>query len=788
MTPQIAMVLAILALAIMLFVTERLRVDIVALLVLISLALTSLVTPAEALSGFSNPAVVTVWAVFILSGGLSRTGVANLVGRQVLRLAGQSEVRLVAVIMLTAGIVSSFMNNVGAVALLLPVVMDIARRTGQPPSKLLMPLAFSSLLGGLTTLIGTPPNILVSDALRDYGLRPFQLFDYTPVGLTVMLAGVAFMTLVGRHLLPTRDLAKESPAQNQTDSRQLYDLHERLSVMRLPADSVLASKTLAESRLGSALGLNVIAILRDGQVQRAPDPDIILQSGDRLLVEGRLDQLDELRDWRHLAFENNRRAVKRLISTEIDIAEVRLSPHSLLVGQTLLQSDFRRHFGVNVLAILRGGVPRRTNLQDTPLQPGDILLIRGPEARLKVLQDAPDFDFFRPVSDTEVTETYHLHERLIVVRVPEDSILIGKTLAESCLGDAFGLTVLGIIRNGINHSMPNPAEQLMAGDTLLAAGKSENLLILRGLQDLEIVRQALPDLQDMESERVGLAEVVLSPHTTLVGKTLRQLHFREKYGLNVLAIWREGRAYRSNLRDMALRFGDALLLYGPREKLKVLGSEPDFLVLTEAVQEVQRLNKALVAALVMGGVLLLVVLGWLPISIAAVTGATLMILTGCLTIEEAYRFIEWRAVFLIAGMLPLGIAMQESGAAHFLAQGVISAVGELGPLAVIASLFILTALAAQIIPAAAVAVLMAPIALNTASDLGISPYALMMTVALSASISFMSPVAHPANVLIMGPGGYHFTDYIKVGLPLTLVTLLAVMLVLPLVWPLFPIS
>jgi di/tricarboxylate transporter len=192
--------------------------------------------------------------------------------------------------------------------------------------------------------------------------------------------------------------------------------------------------------------------------------------------------------------------------------------------------------------------------------------------------------------------------------------------------------------------------------------------------------------------------------------------------------------------------------------------------------------------LVMGSVLLPVVLGWLPISIAAVVGATLMVLTGCLTMEEAYRFVEWQAVFLIAGMLPLGIAMQKSGAAHFLAEGMISTIGELGPLAMIVSLFILTALAAQIIPTAAVAVLMSPIALNTALDLGLSPYALMMTVALSASVSFMSPVAHPANVLIMGPGGYRFTDYTKVGLPLTLVALMVVLLVLPLVWPLFPLS
>jgi di/tricarboxylate transporter len=326
----------------------------------------------------------------------------------------------------------------------------------------------------------------------------------------------------------------------------------------------------------------------------------------------------------------------------------------------------------------------------------------------------------------------------------------------------------------------------MAGDTLLVEGKLEDLLTLRGLQDLEIDRQAPPDLRELESEQVGLAEVVLSPRTTLAGQSLRHMHFREKYGLNVLAIWREGHAYRSNLRDMALRFGDALLLYGPRDKLKVLGSEPDFLVLTEEAQEALKLNKAPVAALLMGAVLLPVILGWLPISIAAVVGATLMVLTGCLTMEEAYRFIEWKAVFLIAGMLPLGIAMQQTGAARFLADGVVSTVGGLGPLAVMAGLFVLTTLATQVMPNSAVAVLLAPIALNTANDLGISPYALMMTVAVSASASFLSPVSHPANVLIMGPGGYRFRDYVKVGLPLTVVVLGVTLLVLPLFWPLFP--
>jgi di/tricarboxylate transporter len=234
---------------------------------------------------------------------------------------------------------------------------------------------------------------------------------------------------------------------------------------------------------------------------------------------------------------------------------------------------------------------------------------------------------------------------------------------------------------------------------------------------------------------------------------------------------------------MALQFGDALLLYGPREQVRVLGLEPDFLVLTEAAQEAPRLHKAPIAVLIMAAVLTPVIFDLVPIAIAAVAGVVLMILTSCLTMEEAYRSIEWKAVFLIAGMLPLGIAMEQTGAARFLAEGMVSLVGGLGPLAVTAGLFVLAALASQVMPNPAVAVLLAPVAISTAGDLGISAYPLMMAVAVSASAAFLSPVGHSANVLVMGPGGYRFADYTKVGIPLTMVVLVVVLLVLPIVWP-----
>jgi di/tricarboxylate transporter len=293
-------------------------------------------------------------------------------------------------------------------------------------------------------------------------------------------------------------------------------------------------------------------------------------------------------------------------------------------------------------------------------------------------------------------------------------------------------------------------------------------------------------MSELVSGNIGLEEAILSPHTTLAGKTLRQLNFRDKYGLSVLAIWRRGQAYRSNLRDTALQFGDALLLLGPREKLQMLGREPDFIVLTETAQEELHLEKMKISILIMAAILLPVIIGWVPIYIAAVIGAALMVLSGCLTMEEAYRQIEWKAVFLIAGMLPLGTALDQTGAAKLIAEGVVALVGPYGPQAVMLGLVALTFLATCFVPTAALVVLMAPIVLSTTSNMGLSPQTFMMAIAMAASASFMTPISHPANLLVMGPGGYRFLDYLKIGGLLTLVILAIIIVVLPVFWPLSP--
>lgn len=783
MTTEIALVLAIVALTFLLLISERLRIDLIALMVLAGLVASGILTPTQALSGFSSPAVITVWAVFILSGGLTRSGIARAIGRMVLRFAGNGEARLIGAIMLGAGLLSAFLSNVGVTALLLPVVMDITRRTGRSPSRLLIPLAYGALLGGMTTLIGTPANILVNDALQTANLQPFHLFEFTPIGLSLMLIGITFMVLIGRHLLPDRHQTMMT-LDGESSEQDLFEIDDRLFILRLPQDSLLDGKTLNESRFGAALGLNILAILRETEELLAPGPQATLASGDRLIVEGRPERFLDLQYRRPLTLEDEQIAIESLESDEIHLVEVCLTADSELVGETLFGSGFRTKYGANVLAIIHNHTAQRTNLQEKELHAGDLLLIQATEEQLKLFDEKQHWTDVQPISSSEVIEKYKLDERIYGMRIQTGASLGGLTLAESHLADAFGILVLAIKRDPTIHLLPEPTTKLEEDDLLIVEVWPEDLKVLNGLIQLEMELGDLPELQTLQTDLIGSTEVVLSPHSSLADRTLRELHFREKYGLSVLAVWRGGTAYRSGLRDMPLRFGDALLLYGPRSSLRVLSAEPDFLVLTEEAQQPPKIEKAPIALAIMAGVITLVMLDLFPIAIAAIIGATLMVLLRVISMDEAYRFIDWPSVFLIAGMLPLGIALQESGAAQFLAEGAIGLVGQFGPSAIIAALFLLTALISQFMPNPAVAVLMAPIALSMAFQIGISPYIFALIIAFAASSSFLSPIAHPTNSLVMGPGGYRFSDYFKVGSILLLVLLGALLVLLPFFWPL----
>ena len=594
MTPEIALTLGIIAAAVVLFATEKLRVDLIALLVLLSVSLTGLVDAEEAFLGFANPAVITVWAVYIVSGALFKTGVADLMGRFILRLAGANEPRLIAIIMLTCGIMSAFMNNVGATAVLLPAVVAISRQTKVPVSKLLIPLAFASLMGGNMTLIGTPANILASNILTESGLESFTLFEFFPTGLVIFATGIVYMVVLGRRLIPIR----QPPGERVED----LQLREYVSEVYVAPDSSLVDKTLVESRLGADYDLTVIALNRE------------------------VDSLDVLH------------------------------------------------------------------------------------------------------RDTRI----HAHDRLMV------------------------------------------------------KGGAKNLVRAQRSLGLTVAAEHGTGLADVDSEETAIIEATLAPGSRMVGRSLYDAQFRDRFGFTALAIWRHGKLITEHLRDVELQFGDALLLQGPRRRLATLHSGDEFLVLEPVATDFPRRGKTLTAAGVLLFSLALVIFGGLHIATAMVIGSVLMVMTRCLSMDEAYESIDWRTVFLVAGMLPLGTAMESTGAGRYLADLMIQLVGGAGPLAVLAGVYVLAALITQPMSNAAAVVLMVPIAVDVAAELGASHLPFVLATVIGASTSFLTPVGHKANLLVFGPGGYKFTDYTRAGALLTFALITVSLIFIPLFWPLFP--
>lgn len=591
MTQENILVLGILAVAVILFVSERLRVDVIALMVLVTLTLTGLVTTEEAFSGFASPAVITVWSVYIVSGALFRSGVADILANFMLRLAGDNYLRLLFVIMATIGIMSSFMNNIGAVAILLPAVVSVGRKINVAPSKLLIPMAFTSLLGGKMTLIGTPPNILATSIMETYGgIEPFGFFDFTPMGAIVLATGIIYFLLIGNRLLPNR-----TPGGQLSEA---YHIRDYLSEVRIGEKSSLNGKSLTNSKLGQQYNLNVVQIQRSEEMLLVPSQDPLLAFGDILLIQG------------------------------------------------------------------------------------------------------------------------------------------------------------------------NPKNILKASDDL-------------GLE-------AIPEwkFEELSQGTQTMVEVTLSPGSPIQGQTLKQTDFRAQFGLTVLAIQHRGESIASNLADIPLDFGDALLIQGPEDKIAHLRRNENFLILETPPIETKRTKKAPIAVIILFGVLLVVSMRWLHVSTAMLIGAVLMILTGVLSMDEAYQSIEWKSVFLIAGMLPMGIAMQNSGTALYLAQQIVEVVGNWGTVAVLMGIFLMTALTTEVMSNAAATVLVTPIAIDAARSLEANPQTFVMAVVIAAATSFLMPIGHQANVLVFGPGGYKFGDYTKVGVWLNIIIFFIVLIFLPIIWPL----
>ncbi len=589
---EIVLVLIILFIAIVLFATEWIRMDLVSLMVLLTLGLTGLVTVEEAFSGFSNPAVITVAAMFIISAGLSNSGALGPLGERLLQFAGGSEPRLISAVMGTAALFSAFINNIGATAMLMPIVLSVTKKSRISPSKLLIPLAFGSLLGGVCTLIGTPPNILMNTLLEQYTGESFSMFDFTPVGVVVLLAGMAYMTFIGRHLLPRRK-------------------------------------------------------------------------------SGSLTEVYQVKEY---------------------ITEVEIASSSPLDGQSIARSGLERDFGIKIRAILRG-----------------------------------------------------------------------KT----------------------KFPFPHRNRKLKKGDILFLEGNPESILKIREKKGLEVVpeRDNPPPPARKDKGNLVVVEASLTSTSEMVGQTLRDVRFADTHGLTVLAIWRRGAPVVKKVDHVVLEFGDVLLLQGPEERVVHLGKEHGFLLLGGVSPVSYRPKKAPIAILTLAGVIVLAAMGILPIMLSASLGALVMVLSRCLSPKEAYESIDWMIIMLIAGTLPLGLAMEKSGAARMLADLIIGTVGPMGPWVVLGAVFLITFALTEVMSHAAAAVLVAPIAFNTAMDLSVSPKPFFMAVAVAASSCFMTPISHQSNALVMGPGGYRFFDYTKVGTPLNIGIWLIATLLIPLVFP-----
>jgi di/tricarboxylate transporter len=599
------LVFAILAATILLFTRDWLRLDVVALLSLLALSVTGVLTTAEALAGFSDPLVVMIAALFVVGGGIARSGVAERFGRALGRIAGTSRVRLTAVVMLGAGALSGFMSSTGTVAVMLPVAAALAWNARISPSLLLMPLAFGSLLGGLLTLIGTPPNLVVATQLEAAGHAPFGFFSFTPVGLAMLGAGTLVMALLGGRLLPAR-----APAAGPS------------------AGDGVATVPGGELVRGYAVG---------------------------------------------------------------PIERLRIDDDSPLVGLSPAVADLRRRYGVNVV-----GIRRR------PLVPGP------------------------------------------------------------------------------RHRMPRTAEEpFRAGDEIDLQGSPEVLAAIR-------TEQRLAPVSALAQPEATLAEVLLTPRSRLIGRSLAEVRFRARYGANVLSIRRQGEPLPAPIAGHGLRFADTLLVAGSTRRIDLLrGEHGDFVVVAQtqrAPSEGPLSRRQLAAILIMLGMMLLLTTGAVTPAIAVLLAAVAMVLAGCLDVEAAYRSVNWESVILIAAILPMATALQKTGGMDFMIAG-IGALGGAGPLATLAALFAATSLLSLVISNTATTVLLAPVALGAAAQLGVSPYPLLMAVAVAASSAFATPIATPVNMLVLGPGAYRFSDFVRAGALLQVVVFLVTLVLVPLLFP-----
>lgn len=774
MTFEIGFLFAVLAAMVYLFLTEKLPVDLTAFLGLVVLVFAGYVDPSDAFVGFSSPAVITMLAIFIVSAALLETGVADTIGSWIHRWVGSREIPLIITLMLVAGVMSAFMNNIAATAVLMPAVASLGSAAGIGPGRLFMPLSFGAILGGTTTLVGTPPNLLAGDVLAQQGLRPFGLFEFAPFGLVILGLGTVFMCTIGRRLLPAGGTPTVKGDGDELE--QVYAIENRLFKLRIPRGSTLDGASIADTRVGNTLGVQIVSIRRGGRRMISPGGDVVLQGEDELLVQGNRESLQRLLRVRDLEVADAPSA-DAFDLPESGVLALRLAvPETAeFAGQSLREMEFRERYGIVVVQIERDGATLRDHLGSATLAPRDRVIGIGLESRLDEVSAAFE------VEETGEAVLEALDDSVFVLDLTGDSALVGTTLAESRMGELTGLSVIGVVRAGEGWLNVAPALELRAHDRLLVVGDRARITGLVAVGDVELEEQA--SRREMESEQVRIVEAAVAPRSALEGKTPIEVDFRERYGLQILSVWRAGERIYDDLGDLALKVGDALLLLGDHDEADALAGDRDLILLTQGAERPRRRSKAPFALGALALMVGLVMSGLQPIQMAAFTAASLVVLSGALSMREAYQAIEWRAIFLVAAVLPAGAAMETSGAAAMLANSVTDVAGPYGPYAVLASLVLLSSLLSQGLDGAPAVVLLSPVVIETAQKLDLSPYPLMMGVALAASAAFMTPFSHKANLLVMGIGGYRSRDFLRVGTPLTIVLLAVIVFMVPLIMP-----
>ena len=775
--------LAVVVGMIIMFVTERVPVDVTAMAVVVALLLGGFVSPEEAFSGFSSPVVVVMVATLFVAGALRVTGVSDAIARFIQRYAGSNERVAIGIIMCVSALLSSCMNNISAATLLMPAVAVLSHEVQIAPSRLFMPLAFGVTLGGMLTVIGTPPNILAAELVRHRGLSELSFFEFSPYALVTLVTGIIFMVTFGYKLLPIRK--SHGTTRRLTDLRALYHLHDRIFSVRVPEHSKVDGKTLGELRFGSFIGGVVVTIIRGGRKLLSPTASEKLHARDVLLVRGNPERCSQVQALQGLTIEDPTPEILKAIETNFQVVQCTLRDVHTETHVVLLR-ELLRTTGVVPLSIARASLDYAWESRppswflDSMVHKGDVIVgcIAG-----KYTEDSPlvDLDVQELPSPTET-----LRRNLFTIaiqtggwagaplhRLAHDTKLsiLGRVTSEGVI-EWFDVPMVdttgeeGLPRLTADHVLRHGERYLVSG-TLEEAHRKE------ALSELSFEGEAASS--EIESTDVGIVELIITPRSELIGKTLADLHFREKYGSQVLALWRDGKPMLSLSSALPLMYGDALLIQGPRKSFPVLAKDADFILLSEHRQAPKLSRKSLYSIVALLMLMFTPIVTGMPPHEAAFLSACLVVFTGAISMEQVYREIDWRVVFLLALMIPLGHAVEHAAATDAVLP-IIKGVADTVPPIVLAAVFLAAgSLISQAIDNSVGVIFLGPLALELAKYTHSSPIGFLVAVTLGSSLSFMLPTSCRSNLLITGAGGYKAKDFMRVGVPFTLVTGLALL-------------